>query len=274
MNDTSDPSDPNDANDELARFRLDGRVAVISGGSGGIGQRLSVALAAVGARVAIIGRNGDRAGEVAEQVEAAGGEALPVAADVTRKAEADRAINETLTRFGRVDIIVNAVGGGAGTALYPAEEYPESEWDRIVDLNLRSALLPTQAAARAMIEGGRGGRVLYISSVRGQLGINQGFSAYVAAKGALNALTRQQATEWARYQINVNAIAPTFVATPQVETLLADEDFKRGLLARIPLGRVAVPDELVGPVLFLCSDASSFVTGQILTVDGGLTATQ
>ena len=176
--------------------------------------------------------------------------------------------------FGRVDIIVNAVGGGAGTALYPAEEYPESEFDRIMDLNLRSDLLPTQAAVRAMIQGGRGGRVLHISSVRGQLGINQGYLAYVAAKGAINAITRQQATEWAKYGITVNAIAPTFVATPQVESLLADEKFKAGLLARIPLNRIAETDDLVGAVLFFCSDASSFVTGQVLTLDGGLTATQ
>ena len=120
-----------------------------------------------------------------------------ISADVTNASDANRAIDETMARFGRIDIIVNAVGGGAGTALYPAEEYPEDVWDRIMDLNLRSTLLPTQAAARAMIAGGRGGRVLHISSVRGQLGINQGFSAYVAAKGAMNALTRQQATEWA-----------------------------------------------------------------------------
>jgi NAD(P)-dependent dehydrogenase (short-subunit alcohol dehydrogenase family) len=176
--------------------------------------------------------------------------------------------------FGRVDIIVNAVGGGAGTALYPAEEYPESEFDRIMDLNLRSDLLPTQAAVRAMISGGRGGRVLHISSVRGQLGINQGYLAYVAAKGAINSITRQQATEWAKHGITVNAIAPTFVSTPQVASLLADEKFKSELLARIPLGRIAETDDLVGAVLFFCSDASSFVTGQILTLDGGLTATQ
>jgi NAD(P)-dependent dehydrogenase (short-subunit alcohol dehydrogenase family) len=260
--------------DELARFHLDGRVAVVSGGTGGIGRRLSLALAGVGARVAVVGRTADQATDLARSIKELGSEALLVTADVTRRDDANRAIDETVSRFGRLDIIVNAVGGGAGTALYPAEEYPEDEWDRIMDLNLRSDLLPTQAAARAMIAGGRGGRVLHISSVRGQLGINQGFSAYVAAKGALNALTRQQATEWAKHGITVNAIAPTFVATPQVETLLADEEFKKGLLARIPLGRVADTDDLVGAVLFFCSDASSFVTGQILTLDGGLTATQ
>jgi gluconate 5-dehydrogenase len=259
---------------ELARFRLDDRVAVVSGGTGAIGSRLALALAGVGARVAVVGRSGSEATELGQRIADAGSEALLVSADVTRTQDADRAIDETVSRFGRVDIIVNAVGGGAGGALYPAEEYPENEWDRIMDLNLRSSLLPTQAAARQMIAGGRGGRVLHISSVRGQLGINQGFSAYVAAKGALNALTRQQATEWAKHGLTVNAIAPTFVATPQVESLLADEKFRAGLLARIPLGRVADTDDLVGAVLFFCSDASSFVTGQILTLDGGLTATQ
>ena len=262
-------------NDELARFRLDGRVAVVSGGTGGIGHRISLALAAVGARVGGARPLGGRCRRTSRsEIEALGSEAHLVSADVTRREEADRAIDDVISRFGRVDIIVNAVGGGAGTALYPAEEYPEDEFDRIMDLNLRSDLLPTQAAARAMIAGGNGGRVLHISSVRGQLGINQGFSAYVAAKGAINALTRQQATEWARHGITVNAIAPTFVATPQVESLLADEDFKAKLLARIPLGRVADTDDLVGAVLFFCSDASAFVTGQILTLDGGLTATQ
>ena len=182
--------------DELARFRLAGRVAIVPGGAGGIGRRLALALARAGARVAIVGRHAEQAGELAAALEAAGSEALLVAADVTRAGDADRAVAETMARFGRLDVIINAVGGGAGTALHPAEAYPESEWDRILDLNLRSAFLATQAAARAMIEGGRGGRVLHISSVRGQLGINQGFSAYVAAKGALNALTRQQATEW------------------------------------------------------------------------------
>jgi NAD(P)-dependent dehydrogenase (short-subunit alcohol dehydrogenase family) len=257
---------------ELERFRLDGRVAVVPGGSGGIGSRLCEALARVGAHVVVIGRDGERAQAA---VDAAGGPGgLAVQADVTRKADADRAVQEAMDAFGQVDVLITAVGGGAGTALYPAEEYPEAEWDRIVDLNLRSALLPTQAAARAMIAGGRGGRVLHISSVRGQLGIDNGFSAYVAAKGALNALTRQQATEWAKHAITVNAISPTFVRTPQVEDLLADEEFRTGLYKRIPLGRIAETDDVVGAVLLLCSDASAFITGQVLTLDGGLTACQ
>jgi gluconate 5-dehydrogenase len=125
-----------------------------------------------------------------------------------------------------------------------------------------------------MIKAGNGGRVLSMSSVRGQLGINAGYSAYVAAKGAINSLTRQWATEWAKHNITVNAIAPTFVDTPQVAMLLDDPIFKANLVARVPLGRVGSPDDLAGAVLFFCSDASAFVTGQVLTIDGGLTATQ
>jgi len=260
--------------DELARFRIDGRVAVVSGGAGAIGSRLALALSGAGAKVGALNRSTEHLENVVGQINSAGGEAMAVTADVTRQAEVDKAFDEVVARFGRLDIVINAVGGGAGGALYPAEEYPEAEFDRIFDLNFRSDLLVTQAAARQMIKAGNGGRVLHISSVRGQLGINAGYLAYVAAKGAINSITRQQATEWAKYGITVNAIAPTFVRTPQVESLLADETFYNNLVARIPLNRIADTDDLVGAVLFFCSDASSFVTGQILTLDGGLTATQ
>jgi gluconate 5-dehydrogenase len=262
------------AADELARFRVDGRVAIVTGGTGGIGRRVSEALGRVGARVVVDRRDGDRAAAVADALRAEGAEAAPAVADLTRREEADRLAAEALDAFGRVDIIVNTVGGGAGTALHPAEDYPDEAWDRMLDLNLRAVVLPTQAAVRAMIAGGRGGRVVHFSSVRGQLGIDNGFSAYVAAKGALDALTRQQATEWAKHKVNVNALSPTFVATPQVEDLLADEEFRAGLERRIPLHRIAETDDVVGAALLLCSDASSFITGQVLTLDGGLTATQ
>ena len=260
--------------DELARFRLAGRVAIVAGGSGGIGVRACAALAGVGARVAVVGRDAARLEEARAAVESAGSEALVLAGDMASKTDADAAVAATVERFGRLDVLVNAIGGGAGTALYAAEEYPEAEWDRIVDLNLRTTLLPSQAAVRAMIAAGNGGRILNISSVRGQLGIDAGYSAYVAAKGALDALTRQHATEWAKHGITVNAISPTFVRTAQAESLLAQPGFYDRLVARIPLRRIAETDDLVGAILFFCSDASSFVTGQILTLDGGLTATQ
>jgi gluconate 5-dehydrogenase len=143
-----------------------------------------------------------------------------------------------------------------------------------MELNVRSTVLATQPVVRAMIERGAGGSILNISSVRANLGINAGYSAYVAAKGAISSLTRQWATEWAKHGIRVNAIMPTFVDTPQVAMLLEDPAFKAGIVNRIPLGRVGETRDLVGPAIFLCSDAASFVTGQILGIDGGLTATQ
>ncbi len=256
------------------RFRLDDRVALVVGGSGGIGSAMGEALGAAGASVAIAGRSKERAQAAADRVRESGAQSLALVADANNEIDCDRIVAETVDRFGRLDIILNAVGGGAGTALYAAEQYPTGEWDRIVDLNLTSTVLPTQAAVKAMIDGKRGGRVLNISSVRGQLGIDAGYSAYVAAKGAINALTRQWATEWAKYGITVNAISPTFVDTPQVATLLQDAEFKAKIVARIPLKRIGQTDDLVGAVLLFCSDASSFITGQILTIDGGLTATQ
>jgi NAD(P)-dependent dehydrogenase (short-subunit alcohol dehydrogenase family) len=259
---------------QLDIFGLDGRVALIPGGSGGIGSALAEAFAGAGAKVVVVGRGREAADATVERIVAAGSEGLAITADVTREDECDRMVAETLERFGRIDILVNAVGGGAGKALHPAERYPRSDWDWIMELNVRSAIVPTQAAVRTMIESGHGGVVLNISSVRANLGINAGYSAYVAAKGAISSLTRQWATEWAKHSIRVNAIMPTFVDTPQVAMLLQDATFKAGIVNRIPLGRVGETTDIVGPAIFLCSDAASFVTGQVLGIDGGLTATQ
>jgi NAD(P)-dependent dehydrogenase (short-subunit alcohol dehydrogenase family) len=259
---------------QLDIFRLDDRVALVTGGGGAIGSALSVALAGAGATVAVTGRTQDTLDATAKRVEEVGGVCFPSSADVTDRAATVDAVARVVDRFGRLDIIVNAVGGGAGKVLFDAQDYPDDAWQWIIDLNVTSTLLPTQAAVKAMVESGNGGRVLNISSVRGLLGINAGYSAYVAAKGAINSLTRQWATEWAKHDINVNAISPTFVDTPQVAMLLDDPEFKKSVESRIPLGRVGSTDDLLGAALFFCSDASAFVTGQILGIDGGLTATQ
>ena len=255
-------------------FDLEGQVAVIPGGGGAIGSALARGLAEAGAAVSVVGRSKDRVDEAASRISDSGGRALAISADMTDADDARRSIDETVAGLGRVDIIVNAVGGGAGEVLHDAEQYPGDAWDWIMELNVRSTLLPTQAAVRQMIAQGDGGRVLNISSVRGQLGIDAGYSAYVAAKGAIDSLTRQWATEWAKHGISVNAISPTFVDTPQVASLLGDPEFKARVVSRIPLRRVGTTDDLLGAALLFCSGASSFITGQILTIDGGLTATQ
>jgi len=255
-------------------FSLEGRVALVPGGGGAIGSAIAAALAGAGARVTVVDVTDERAEAAAARIRETGAEVLALGADVTSETECERIVAATVERFGRLDIIVNCVGGGAGKVLFDAQEYPRDAWDWIYELNVRSTLLATQAAARAMIAGGHGGRVVNISSVRATLGINAGYSAYVAAKGAISSLTRQWATEWAKHGINVNAIAPTFVDTPQVAMLLDDPAFKSSVVGRIPLGRVGGTADLTGAVVFFCSDASSFVTGQILGIDGGLTATQ
>lgn len=259
---------------QLSIFSLDGQVALVVGGGGAIGSALAVGLGGAGAKVALAGRTPEALEAAAERVRAAGAECMTAVLDATDREASERVVAEVVERFGRLDIVVNAVGGGAGKVLHPAEEYPTDAWEWIYDLNVRSTLYPTQAAVRAMIAGGRGGRVLNIASVRAFLGINAGYSAYVAAKGAIAALTRQWATEWAKHGITVNAISPTFVDTPQVASLLADPDFKAGIVGRIPLARVGTTDDLIGPSLLFCSAAGAFVTGQVLGIDGGLTATQ
>lgn len=259
---------------QLSIFSLDGRVALVAGGGGAIGSALAAALSGAGASVAVSDVSTEGLEAAGQRIRETGRESLAIVADITDPAAAERVVAATVERFGRLDIVVNAVGGGAGKVLFNAEEYPRDAWDWIYELNVRSTLVATQAAVKAMIAGGRGGRVVNISSVRATLGINAGYSAYVAAKGAISSLTRQWATEWAKHGITVNAIAPTFVDTPQVAMLLDDPAFKASIVGRIPLGRIGGTNDLAGAVLFFCSDASSFVTGQILGIDGGLTATQ
>src|SRR3954453_23103359 len=258
----------------LDAFSLAGRVALVPGAGGAIGTAMSLGLAAAGARIAAVNLRVEAAEACAQAVRDAGGEAIALGMDATDEAACEGAVAETGRAFGKVDTVVNCVGGGAGKVLFDAQAYPRDAWDWIMEINVRATVLPTQAAARAMIAAGTGGAVINLSSVRAQLGINAGYSAYVAAKGAVESLTRQWATEWARHDIRVNAIRPTFVDTPQVATLLGDPGFKAGIVNRIPMGRVGTTDDLVGAVIFLASDAAAFITGQVLGIDGGLTATQ
>jgi len=255
-------------------FGVEGRVALVAGGTGGIGRRLAEALLDGGAKVAVSGQTHEKSEKVAGEL---GRDALGLAARLDAT-ELGALVDRTVERYGRIDLLVNCIGGNAR---HEAEDFPEHDWDRIVDLNLKSSFVLSQAAARHMIRQGRpdgrgvAGKVLHVSSVRSQLGIRgAGYAAYCAAKGGLNILVKQLATEWAEHGILVNAIAPTFIRTEQVADMLSDPTFYSSLVQRIPLGRVGETEDLVGPTLFFLSPASDFVTGQTLFVDGGVTACQ
>ena len=254
-----------------AIFRVDGKVALVTGGYGGIGESISRGLAMSGAKVAITGHNGTKAEECAESLRTEGHDAWATSFEAVSVADTQRMVNDVAAHFGRIDILVNCIGLNREEK---AEEVTEEMFDYVCDVNLKSAMFQAQAVARHMIQQG-GGKQIHTGSVRSMLALRgRGFAAYCAAKGGLITLCRQLAAEWAPHKINVNVIAPTFIRTEQVANMLNDPSFYSSLIARIPLGRIGEPEDVAGPVLFLASSASDFITGQTLYVDGGVTTTQ
>jgi NAD(P)-dependent dehydrogenase (short-subunit alcohol dehydrogenase family) len=252
-------------------FRLDGKVALVTGGYGGIGEAVSRGLIAVGAKVAVTGHNREKAQACADAL-AEGGQAYATAFDALSASETRRMVDEVAGHFGRLDILINTVGAQREEK---ADEVTEENFDYVLGVNLKTAMFQGQAAARHMIAQGAGGKQVHFGSVRSQLALRgRGFAAYCAAKGGVANLCKQLAAEWAPHRINVNVIAPTFVRTQQVARWLDDPDFYQALVSRIPLGRVAETEDIVGAVLFMASPASDFITGQTLYIDGGITATQ
>ena len=255
---------------------LHGRSAFVAGGYGGIGEAIAWGLALAGARVAIAGRSAEKAEALAAQLRAAGHDATGLAMDAHSTASIRAAVDAVAQRFGGLDILVNCIG------IQREERHAdvsEAAFDEIVQVNLKAAMFMSQAVARHQIAGaaaGRSGaRQLHVLSVRAQLGMrDRGYSAYCATKGALVMLIKQHAVELSAHQITVNGVAPTVVRGEMGAHWLANPVTREHILARIPLGRVAEPEDVVGAALFFCSPAASFVTGQILYVDGGLTATQ
>ncbi|MCC7007775.1 MAG: SDR family oxidoreductase [Acidobacteria bacterium] len=253
-------------------FRLDGKVALVTGGSGGIGSAVCEGLGVMGAKVAVADVNREKAAALADELKGKGIEARAWAFNALSGDDTRRMVDEVASGFGRLDILVNTVGGQREET---ADDLTEENFDHVIDLNLKSAAFQAQAAARHMITGGSGGKQVHFGSVRSQLALRgRGFVAYCAAKGGLAIMCRQLASDWAPHRVNVNVLAPTFVRTEQVAKWLNDPDFYRNLVARIPLGRVAETDDVVGAVLFLVAPASDFVTGHTLFLDGGVTTTQ
>lgn len=243
---------------------LDGSVVLVTGGSQGLGAFFAETIAAAGGRVAVAARTQDACTAVADRIVAAGGEAMPLALDVTSPASADAAVAAVADRWGRLDILVSNAGV---TATTPLLDLDEGTWDRILDTNLKGAFLVGQAAARAMVGNAAGGAVVNVASILG-LRVAGQVSAYAASKAGLVQLTRSMALEWARYGIRANALCPGYVETDLNRSFFAS-DAGKALIHRIPYRRLGTLEELVGPLLFLCSGASAYVTGTALAVDGG-----
>jgi NAD(P)-dependent dehydrogenase (short-subunit alcohol dehydrogenase family) len=251
--------------DPLDAFRLDGRVAIVTGASSGLGARFARVLAAAGARVVVSARRADRLDALVATLP----DALAVPLDLAEDGAPNRLVAAAMAKHGRVDVLVNNAGA---TFEAPALELPVEELRRVVELNLVVPFALAQAAARTMIEHGHAGSIVNVASQYGLVGVNAGLAPYVASKGGLVNLTRQLGVEWARTGVRVNALAPGYVETEMTAGLFADERQHAWLRRTSPMGRAAGESELDGALLFLASDASTYVTGSVLVVDGAWTA--
>ncbi|MHC4713557.1 MAG: glucose 1-dehydrogenase, partial [Planctomycetota bacterium] len=243
----------------LDDFRLNGDIALVTGASRGLGRAMAVALAEAGADVAVTARSKDALEETARLVKKARRKALAFPANVEDKGAVELLIEAVLEKFGKIDILVNNVGA---TARYPAEDFPLAEWDRIMDVNVRSVFVLTNLVVQSMKTTG-GGRIINTASLLSEIGVPF-IPPYAASKGAIRQLTKAWAVEWAKYGIRVNAIGPGYMRTEMTEPLYQDRERHEMVMNRVAIKRWGTSDDMKGAVVFLASRASDYITGQII----------
>ena len=249
----------------LDKFSLQGKSGIVTGGGTGLGKAMATAVVQAGAEVLIVGRRRGVLEKTAEELKKYGGSAVPFPADLSKMEDIPRVVEKAIKEFGKVDFLINNAGI---TRRAPCEEFSEADWDIVMQTNLKGPFFLAQAVAKTMIAAKRPGAIVNIASLIAFIG-GKNVPSYAASKGGINQVTKSLANGWAQYGIRVNAIGPGWFTTDLTEAIQKDKERYKDITSRIPLGRWGNTEELGGVAVFLASDASSYITGQTIVVDGG-----
>jgi NAD(P)-dependent dehydrogenase (short-subunit alcohol dehydrogenase family) len=249
-------------------FDITGKVALVTGATGGLGSAVSKGLAAAGAKLVVTGRSVEKLEDLVQEIATGGVDIIYSAGDPAVHRDVQKVVSDAVKAFGRIDILVTAAGVNKPG---PIIEQSVEDWQSVMDANVRGTYLFCKEVGKVMIEKGEGGKVVLVGSARGHLGMAD-YTAYSPSKAAIHLLAKSLGCEWGRYGINVNAIAPTVFRTNLTQWMFDDQAFYKNFLKRIPIGRLGEPEDFIGPVIFLTSRASDFLTGAIIDTDGGYAA--
>ncbi len=254
----------------LDKFSLKGKSGIVTGGGTGLGKAMAAAVAQAGAEILIVGRRKEALDEAAKEMNRYGGPVIPFQADITKMGDIPKIVDKAIKEFGKIDFLFNNAGKGHPS---PCEDYKEADWDEVLMTNLKGPFFLAQAVGRSMIAAKRPGSIINTSSIMAFITLKDS-PAYPTSKAGINHLTKALANSWAKYGIRVNAIGPGWFLTEMTQRRFEDKEKSAQTISRIPMGRTGDPEELGGVAVFLASDASSYVTGQTIVVDGGLLSSQ